>query len=98
MKLWIDSVWDWLAIARTNWKSKNKGLKDFVRIGLETKEAKESREKRKWVFLKLVENLFVNNVEMGPKMKKKKKPSKTKKPRRTTCTNLFFFFFLTISQ
>ena len=24
MKLWIESVWDWLAVARTNRKSNNK--------------------------------------------------------------------------
>jgi len=70
MKLWTDSVWDWLAIARTDRKSNNKGLENSVRIGLENKETEERCEKRKWVCLELFENWFVNNknAEMGPKI------------------------------
>ena len=67
MKLWTDSVWDWLAIARTDRKSNNKGLENSVRIDLENKE---TEERCKWVCLELFENWFVNNkdAEMGLKI------------------------------
>ena len=44
MKLWTDSVWTWLVIARIDWKSNNKGLKE---ISLKMKK-KPSRRRTDW--------------------------------------------------
>ena len=44
MKLWIESVWDWLVVARTNRKSNNKNRTKMKPVEEEQNENVEEEE------------------------------------------------------